>query len=669
MLVFLGVEPYCRIRGSSGNAALIEPFWEKKVSVPYSTYEQDAYELVICLLSQVMLRHSKKHLVCELNLQDRDEQLVMLEFEDASERAVYLTLEAYAQEETLQILASINRGQGKMEELEVLADLIACASTHPSLVQLRHLEELLQKTFDAGVPPTGDHMRITGLFGQRRTLKQLMLEISNTHRGYQKLLDVNHNPSSRSCIYCMVCTSQITAPVLLHCCLEIMCKEHVFQANDHAHQTHHSARSSFDCPHCNARLTPKDFTPLATPLSISQHVDQSAIPAAAASLQSLQVSPRPARLQALRHWVCDGAQLSATVGGSSSAIQISCGPDGRDEKYCCDGFISRKPLHCEVDGMRFCSRQCALTTFNRAFFFYPEDRFCLPTSRTLRAIGQRSPWRGKLAKQKFGTPAAAAEAFKESLKALEKDSWDGVPLYEAGKASRVDPSYMKVSNFRVEAGVPAGRFLAHYDAAGGERPYGVHPGTRLGTKLNCVVNDVHMMPTGSKVVIFSASHRTLMLLKDALCSKHSENAISIVGGADSAQLLTRELKRFREEAECFVLLLAVRMCAQGLTLTCADHCFLVEPQEDEATEVQLINRVYRIGQLKPVVIKKYAMRGTIEERRLTHRRSAGGLLSDETDQAGASTAQAAKGQEEDGGGGAVLDLRRLNTLRYLVGLG
>ena len=174
------------------------------------------------------------------------------------------------------------------------------------------------------------------------------------------------------------------------------------------------------------------------------------------------------------------------------------------------------------------------------------------------------------------------------------------------------------------------------------------------------------MPKGSKVVIFSAYYRTLTLLKDALVRKYNNDTVAFVGGSDTAKDLTTELARFRHTPQCAVLLLDVRMCANGLTLTAADHCFLIEPQEDEATEVQLINRIYRIGQERPVVIKKYAMRGTIEERRLTHRKSAGGLLNDETDQMGAMATQTADKGEDSAQVG--IDLHRLRTLRFLAGL-
>ena len=664
-LVFLGVDPYCRIRGTSGEAALIEPFWEAKVSKAYASLDTDAYELVMSLLSQVMLRHSKKHLVSEINLKDKTEEQILLNFEHPSERAVYLSLEAYAQEETMRLLDDLNMGHSRqmMDSMEALNDLLSCACTHPSLVRLEELERLLKLTFNSGFR---SKMLATGLFGTNWPLQQVMMEISNTSRGYEKLLEVNSDAHSRTCIICKTSVGEIKQPVLFRCCLEIMCKAHVFEMlpkvpkADASARVHHSARSSIMCPHCDTRLTVNDFTPLATPLSTTpasvQATNQLAVPAAAGSLEALRKLPPRTRLQELRHWVCDGGDYSQVA-------------NERPDLHCHDGTISRKPLHFELDGLHFCSRTCAESAFNRAFFHYPEDRFGNAGARTLQPVPRRRQlWRGLMAGQTFSSAAEAAVAMKERLTPLQKGSWEGVPLYTREGNPRSDPSFPLISNFRASAGAPAGNFLAHYDVAGGERPYGVHPGAPLGTKLARVVRDVNALPDGSKVVIFSAYHRTLTLLKDALAEKLTEDAIALVGGSDTAKVMTEEISRFRTNPKCVVLLLAVRMCATGLTLTTADHCFLMEPQEDEATEVQLINRIFRIGQQRAVVIKKYAMRGTIEERRLTHRKHARGLLNEaSTDESDKMTTQETANDEGEDVTKSAIDLQRVSILRQLFG--
>ena len=88
----------------------------------------------------------------------------------------------------------------------------------------------------------------------------------------------------------------------------------------------------------------------------------------------------------------------------------------------------------------------------------------------------------------------------------------------------------------------------------------------------------------------------------------------------------------------------------------------------------MINRIYRIGQQKSVVIKKYAMKATIEERRLTHRKSAGGLFTEEINETDVMAVQSSLENTVDAESPdpvahkAATDLRRLARLRHLVGL-
>ena len=56
------------------------------------------------------------------------------------------------------------------------------------------------------------------------------------------------------------------------------------------------------------------------------------------------------------------------------------------------------------------------------------------------------------------------------------------------------------------------------------------------------------------------------------------------------------------------------------------HCLLLELQGHEGRELQLINRVWRIGQTKPVRVKRVVAAGTIEERMLHLRKRSRGLM-------------------------------------------
>lgn len=54
-------------------------------------------------------------------------------------------------------------------------------------------------------------------------------------------------------------------------------------------------------------------------------------------------------------------------------------------------------------------------------------------------------------------------------------------------------------------------------------------------------------------------------------------------------------------------------CMSRLTLTAANNVFLMEPQWNPMIEDQALDRVYRIGQTKPVTTVRYIVQGTLEE--------------------------------------------------------
>ena len=63
-----------------------------------------------------------------------------------------------------------------------------------------------------------------------------------------------------------------------------------------------------------------------------------------------------------------------------------------------------------------------------------------------------------------------------------------------------------------------------------------------------------------------------------------------------------------------VFLISLKAGGTGLNLTEADHCFLLDPWWNPATEAQAIGRVHRIGQTRPVRVCRLVARETVEEK-------------------------------------------------------
>ncbi|MCB9729732.1 MAG: DEAD/DEAH box helicase [Deltaproteobacteria bacterium] len=72
--------------------------------------------------------------------------------------------------------------------------------------------------------------------------------------------------------------------------------------------------------------------------------------------------------------------------------------------------------------------------------------------------------------------------------------------------------------------------------------------------------------------------------------------------------------RFQAEDGPPVMLLSLKAGGTGLTLTAADHVFLLDPWWNPAVEDQAADRAHRIGQDRPVLVHRLVAEGTVEER-------------------------------------------------------
>jgi len=75
----------------------------------------------------------------------------------------------------------------------------------------------------------------------------------------------------------------------------------------------------------------------------------------------------------------------------------------------------------------------------------------------------------------------------------------------------------------------------------------------------------------------------------------------------------RTLLKFQNDPLTTIFLLSVRSGAVGITLTAAQHVFMLEPCMNIALYRQAINRVYRLGQTSAVIIKTLFIKNSIEE--------------------------------------------------------
>jgi len=95
-----------------------------------------------------------------------------------------------------------------------------------------------------------------------------------------------------------------------------------------------------------------------------------------------------------------------------------------------------------------------------------------------------------------------------------------------------------------------------------------------------------------------AASEIFVRLDGSLTTKHRQQVIT----------------KFSEEKNVKIMLISLKAGGVGLNLTCASRVYLVDPWWNPAVEEQAIDRVHRIGQTKKVVVKKFVVKDTVEDK-------------------------------------------------------
>ncbi|WBW74617.1 ATP-dependent chromatin remodeller/ubiquitin-protein ligase E3 Rad8 [Schizosaccharomyces osmophilus] len=121
-------------------------------------------------------------------------------------------------------------------------------------------------------------------------------------------------------------------------------------------------------------------------------------------------------------------------------------------------------------------------------------------------------------------------------------------------------------------------------------------------------------PSSDKIVIFSQFTGFLDYIGEILNTlriKHSR-----FDGRMSQEQRSMSLEQFRNDPTINVLNISLKAGGLGLNLTCANHVLMMDPWWSWSVESQAIDRVYRLGQEKQVVVTRFIVRDSVEERML-----------------------------------------------------
>ncbi|KAM7256149.1 hypothetical protein ACFE04_011890 [Oxalis oulophora] len=122
----------------------------------------------------------------------------------------------------------------------------------------------------------------------------------------------------------------------------------------------------------------------------------------------------------------------------------------------------------------------------------------------------------------------------------------------------------------------------------------------------------NLRSSGSKSIIFSQWTAFLDLLQIPLA--RSNIPFLRLDGTLNQQQREKVLKQFSEDSTILVLLMSLKAGGVGINLTAACNAFVMDPWWNPAVEEQAVMRIHRIGQTKRVMIKRFIVKGTVEER-------------------------------------------------------
>ncbi|KAM0963219.1 hypothetical protein ACFX15_021781 [Malus domestica] len=137
--------------------------------------------------------------------------------------------------------------------------------------------------------------------------------------------------------------------------------------------------------------------------------------------------------------------------------------------------------------------------------------------------------------------------------------------------------------------------------------------------------------SGAKSIVFSQWTTFLDLLESPM-KKRGIGFLRFDGKLSQTQR-ERVLNEFNDSRGKMVLLTSLKTGGVGLNLTAASNVFILDPWWNPAVEEQAIMRIHRIGQKQTVVVRRFIVKDTVEERmqqvQARKQRMIAGALTDE----------------------------------------
>lgn len=126
---------------------------------------------------------------------------------------------------------------------------------------------------------------------------------------------------------------------------------------------------------------------------------------------------------------------------------------------------------------------------------------------------------------------------------------------------------------------------------------------------------MHASDSGNKALIFTQFNDTLEFVAKQL--QQNGFTCRCISGKMPMKQRAAAIEAFQSDPPTTVFVLSVRAAAVGITLTSANYIFMVEPLLNTALDDQAVGRAWRMGQTRPVTVKRLYIKGSVEEAIMT----------------------------------------------------
>lgn len=115
-----------------------------------------------------------------------------------------------------------------------------------------------------------------------------------------------------------------------------------------------------------------------------------------------------------------------------------------------------------------------------------------------------------------------------------------------------------------------------------------------------------------KILVFSTSKKMLIVLEKALSAVINEEIIRMDGTTNPEERV-KLVEKFQHKDGPPIFLLTTKVGGEGITLTSATRVIVVDPSDNPCDDNQALDRAYRIGQQRDVIVYRLITCGAIEE--------------------------------------------------------